>query len=356
MARHGRGRGPRQDERYERHRQYGQDERYGLGGRREHAEHDGQIERHGQHGQYGQDEQVKGEAEMARRRTGQLVKADADAGLPVPRPQPGAIEPAGAAGPGDGLALFEGGEIIEGPGGAPAERPEEILAQPPDARDIAAELAAPPRRKLPWLTLVLSACVVAAGAFAGGALVEKHHLNGTPGGGRGNAFAAAASRGGTGTGTAGGRTFGGFGGAGTGATAGAGTTAGAGNGTGTGTGTAAGGAGARSGTGGSGVTIGTVKLVDGNTIYVTDASGNIVKVTTGASTKVTEAKDGKVADLQPGQSVTVRGSDNGSGEIAATTVTQGEATAGGFGGFGGFGNFGGAGGGTGAAGGTGGGN
>jgi hypothetical protein len=273
---------------------------------------------------------------MARRRT-ELVKADADADLLVPhageiepRIRAGAIEPVvegpGADAPTRRIEIFEGAEIVEGPGGPPAERPEDVLAQPPDARDISAELAAPPRRALPWLTMGLSACIVAAAAFAGGALVEKNHLRSTPGGtGRASAFAGAGGAARTG-GTGG---FGGFGG---------GTRTGAGTGTGTGTGAVPGaGAGAASGgTGGSGVTIGTVKLVDGSTLYVTDSSGNIVKVTTGASTKVTEARTGKVGDLQPGQSVTVRGSQNSGGDIAATAVTEGAAT-GGFAGFGGFG-------------------
>ncbi|WUH92092.1 hypothetical protein OG900_19580 [Streptomyces sp. NBC_00433] len=250
---------------------------------------------------------------MARRRS-ELVKAD-DSGtdlLPLV-PEQGA----------GGIEILRGSDIVEGRGGLPGERPEDVLAQPPDARDISAELAAPPRRKLPWLTLLLSAGVVAAAAFAGGALVEKHHLNDTASagnpfagltGGRGAAAAGAgASRfgGGTTAGTGTGR----FGG---GATAGTGTTAGAGG-------------------GAAGLTFGTVKLVDGSTIYVTDAQGDIVKVTTGASTKVTESKDGKVTDLKPGQTVTVRGSKGASGDVAATTVTEGATQPTGFGGFGGFG-------------------
>ncbi|MBM9509025.1 DUF5666 domain-containing protein [Actinacidiphila acididurans] len=272
---------------------------------------------------------------MARRRT-DLVKADAaDTELLPAVPAQGGIEI---------LAGTREMEVLEGPGGPPARGPEEILAEPPDARDISAELAAPPRRKLPWLTLVLAAGVVAAGAFAGGALVEKSHLhNSGTGGGRG--FAAAAA-GRTGT-AAGARGFGG--GAGAGGTTGAGAGTGAGPGAGFGGGT--GGAG-----GASGVTFGTVKLVDGSTLYVTDAQGNIVKVTTGGSTKVSESKDGKVTDLQPGQTVTVRGTPDSNGDIAATTVTEGGTqSAGGFGGgFGGFGGFGGANrsGGTGASGGN----
>lgn len=229
---------------------------------------------------------------MARRRT-ELVKADdADTEL-LPLTD-----------------AFGEVELVERSGEAVlTERPEDVLSEPPDARDISAELSAPPRRKLPWLTLVLSAGVVAAAAFAGGVLVEKDHLGGTSSSGGSaaarnfaSAFAGAGGR--TGTGAAPG--------------AGAGAVPGAGG-----------------GTAASGVTIGTVKLVDGDTIYVTDAQGAIVKVTTGGSTKVTVAKDGKTSDLQPGQSVTVRGSANSSGDIAATTVTEGAAPTGGFGGFGG---------------------
>jgi hypothetical protein len=237
---------------------------------------------------------------------------------------------------GTGAVVVQRGvsEVIEGHGRLPAERPEDILAEPPDARDISAELAAPPRRKLPWLTLLLSAGIVAAGAFIGGVYTEKHHADSSAS----NPFAALAGarRGGSGTGA--GRGFG-FGGTGTGAGSAAGT-----------------GAGGAAG----GLTFGTVKLVDGGTIYLTDAQGNTVKVTTSGSTKVTESEDGKVSDLKPGQTVTVRGSRDSSGDVAASTVTEGGTApssgdgGGGFGGgfSGGFGR-GGAGGAGGTAGGTG---
>jgi hypothetical protein len=187
--------------------------------------------------------------------------------------------------------------------------PEDILAEPPDARDIAGELAAPPRRKLPWLTLALCGGVVAALAFAGGALVEKNNVQNNASSAA-NAFASLRG----GAGAAGG--------------AGAGGATRTGGGTGTGTG----GAGAP--------TTGTVKLVDGTTVYLTDSSGNVVKVTTGKSTKVNVTKTGKVSDLQPGQSVTVLGSTDKSGDLAATTVTEGGSPFGG-GGFAGFGGSGG---------------
>lgn len=198
--------------------------------------------------------------------------------------------------------MFGNAEIVESTGATEAADPEDILAEPPDTRDISAELSAPPRQRLPWLTLLLSGALVAGLAFAGGALVERNQTQGgTP---------SAATRGGAAqSGQAGRRQ--GFG-------AGQGDQSGQRQGGGTGPGAA------------GGLTIGTVKLVDGSTIYVTDTQGNVVKVTTADSTQVTEAKSGKVSDLQPGQTVTVRGSQNASGDVAATTVTQGGAS--GFGG------------------------
>lgn len=197
---------------------------------------------------------------------------------------------------------------------AAASDPEGILSQPPDTRDISAELAAPPRPRLPWLTLLLSGGVVAGLAFTGGALVEKSHLQGAPGAGSGaggrNFAAGSGGQGRTGSGQ-------GQGAAGQGRT-GAGQNGQ--NGPRQGFGGATGSPGS-----GAGVTTGTVKLVDGTTLYVTDAQGNVVKVTTDNNTRITEAKSGKVSDLQPGQSVTVRGSQNPSGDVAATTVAQGGA-------------------------------
>jgi hypothetical protein len=192
--------------------------------------------------------------------------------------------------------------------------PEEILAEPPDARDIGAELAAPPRRKLPWLSLLLAAGVIAAGSFAGGALVEKNNNSGSSS--AASAFAKLRS------GAAGGA--GGFSRTGAGGT-----------GTGSGTGGAGGFGGGFGGAGGAGgATTGTVKLVDGNTIYVSNSSGNIVKITAGGSTSVSIAKSGTVSQIEPGQTVTVRGTTDSSGNVDATSITEGgtAATGGGAGG------------------------
>ncbi|MFD9723601.1 DUF5666 domain-containing protein [Streptomyces sp. NPDC059072] len=220
----------------------------------------------------------------------------------------------------------------------PAQDPEEILSEPPDTRDVSAELAAPPRPRLPWLTLLLSGGVIAGLAFTGGVLVEKGHLRGSGGSGSG----VAASGRGPGAGGQG-RT--GFGQGGTGAGGQRQGAGGQGEGS-TGQGQGSGGqgrtgngqSGPRQGFGGAngglgaggGLTTGTVKLVDGATLYVTDAQGNVVKVTTDTNTQVTESRSGKVSDLQPGQTVTVRGSRSPSGDVAATAVAQGGG--GGFGG------------------------
>ncbi|MFE2167939.1 DUF5666 domain-containing protein [Streptomyces sp. NPDC059447] len=235
--------------------------------------------------------------------------------------------------------LAEADRSGEAPG--PAEDPEEILSEPPDTRDVSAELAAPPRPRLPWLTLLLSGGVVAGLAFTGGVLVEKGHLQGSGGSGSG----VAASGRGPGAG-AGGQGRSGFGQGGTGAGGQRQGAGGQGEGsTGQSQGPGSGGqgrtgngqGGSRQGFGGSngglgagaGLTTGTVKLVDGATLYVTDAQGNVVKVTTDTNTQITESRSGKVSDLQPGQTVTVRGSRSPSGDVAATAVAQG---GGGFGG------------------------
>ncbi|MFJ9953645.1 hypothetical protein [Kitasatospora sp. NPDC091207] len=187
-----------------------------------------------------------------------------------------------------------------------------LLSTAPDARDVAAELAAPPRRRLPWPTLVLAGAVIATAAFAGGVWYQQDH--GSAGSGKASAAgqqprSAASGFGGGQNGTRRGGQGAGQGGQGTG------------------------GQGAQ-----GGFTRGTVKAVDGTTVYLTDANGNTVKVTTGDATKVQLNKEGKVTDLQPGQSVTVVGTPAADGGYAATQLVEGAA---GFGG-GGFGGAGGA--------------
>ncbi|MCX5387126.1 DUF5666 domain-containing protein [Streptomyces sp. NBC_00083] len=208
-----------------------------------------------------------------------------------------------------GEDMFGNAEIVESARPTAAASPEDILAEPPDTRDISAELSAPPRPRLPWLTLLLSGGLIAGVAFAGGALVEKGQDQTASGTQRTPAAAGTARSGAAGAGQRQG-----FGAGQSGQSGQSGQRQGSGAGAGA----------------GGGLTIGTVKLVDGSTLYVTDTQGNVVKVTTAGTTQVTESKSGKVSDLQPGQTVTVRGSQNASGDVAATTVTQGGAS--GFGG------------------------
>ena len=79
-----------------------------------------------------------------------------------------------------------------------------------------------------------------------------------------------------------------------------------------------------SATAGSAAT-GTLTVVDGNTLYITDASGGIVKVIVNNSTKVTRNAVATSAALQPGDTVTIQGNKSQNGTINATSIS---ATAG----------------------------
>ncbi|WP_051829748.1 MULTISPECIES: DUF5666 domain-containing protein [Streptomyces] len=184
-----------------------------------------------------------------------------------------------------------------------------LLSTPPDARDVSAELAAPPRRKLPWISLVLAGGVIATSAFAGGVWYQQN--NGDTGGKSSRPAAAAGAQ----------RQGAGGGGYGQGAGGQNGRRGGQGAGQGSGAGQG----------GQPGFARGTVKAVDGSTVYLTDANGNTVKITTGYATKVQLNKEGKVADLQPGQTVTVVGTPDANGGYTASQLVEGSA-AGGFGG------------------------
>jgi hypothetical protein len=169
----------------------------------------------------------------------------------------------------------------------------DVLSEPlADDGDFNAVLTRRPRAKLPSLTLILAVIAVASAGFLGGTLVGKHY--GSSGsGGAASAFsrfaaARASASGGTG-GTGAARTGTGFGG----------------------------------GLFGSGnATIGTIKLIDGSTVYVQTTAGDIVQVATSTGTKVTVSTTVPVKDLQPGETVIVQGSKKSSGAIAATSISQ----------------------------------
>ena len=73
-------------------------------------------------------------------------------------------------------------------------------------------------------------------------------------------------------------------------------------------------------------TSGTVTVIDGNTLYITDASGGIVKVIIGSSTKVTRDAVSTPASLQPGDTVTIQGSKSANGTVNATSISATAAT------------------------------
>jgi len=168
-----------------------------------------------------------------------------------------------------------------------------------DALELQA-LAMRRRRRMPFLTAVLAVGVVAAGAFIVGVEVQKHWGGSSSSGGSGTA-AAFASRFGSRTGT--GRTT-------TGTTTGAGASGFGGG-----------------GFAGSGATVGTVSVIKGSTLYVTDSSGNTVKVTTSPASSVTKTVSSKVTGILPGDTVVIRGTQQKNGSIAAQTISVGSAGA-----------------------------
>jgi hypothetical protein len=169
------------------------------------------------------------------------------------------------------------------------------------------ELPRRPRRKLVTpVTALLTAVLIAALGFIGGVKVQKS--SGSTGSSSG--FAAARAR------------FGGGGGSGT-------TTPGGGF------------------SGGGDATVGTVANIDGKSFYVTDSSGNTVKVKTNGNSKVTRTAVSSVGEIHPGDTVIVQGTKASSGTVTAASViaTAKNAATGGLGGlFGGGGGANGAGG------------
>jgi hypothetical protein len=97
-------------------------------------------------------------------------------------------------------------------------------------------------------------------------------------------------------------------------------------------GSAGAGAGARAGflgagRGGGNATIGAVSSVNGNTIYLTDTSGNTVKVTLSSATKVTKSVGVSKASVRPGDTVVIQGLKSSNGTVTATSVSDSGAAA-----------------------------
>src|SRR5580700_9880808 len=186
---------------------------------------------------------------------------------PISGPIPGPISGPEAEEPGTGNGLDDLLDVLSSP-------------LDDDDAELTAVLTRRPRAKLPSLTLILAAIVVASAGFLGGALVGKHY--GSSGSSNLAAFRGLAA-----------------------ARAGASSSASAGTGTGSRSGFPGGAGGAF---GGGNATIGTIKLIDGATVYVQTTAGDIVQVATSSGTKVTVSSTVPVKDLRPGETVIVEGS------------------------------------------------
>jgi hypothetical protein len=86
---------------------------------------------------------------------------------------------------------------------------------------------------------------------------------------------------------------------------------------------ASGGSGGLLGSGAGRPTAGTVAYVAGKTLYVTNAEGNTVKVTTSAGTSVTKTVKADVAGIHPGETVTVTGATGATGAVNAEAISVG---------------------------------
>jgi hypothetical protein len=173
----------------------------------------------------------------------------------------------------------------------PEIHPTEAGLQPPPS-DL---LPAQRRKGVPRATAILGVCLLAAATFLAGIEAQKQWGGSSSSGGlgtRGTAFGA---------------------GAGTGTTGANGGTQGA-----------RGAGGGFFGRGGGGFTAGTVKLVQGSTIYVTTTNGNVVKVSVPSSTAITKSVTTKLSGVHPGDTVTAIGTTSSDGVIKATSLRLGD--------------------------------
>ena len=153
--------------------------------------------------------------------------------------------------------------------------------------------------------------IVGAACFYGGVRVEKSQVSGSSSTSALSSAAGASSRAGA---------------TGAGARAGA---AGAGSGSGAAAqfgGRSFSGAGAALGGGGS-ASFGTVSNIKGDTFYVTESSGNTIKVTLSSATKVTKSVTVGKSAVRPGDTVIIRGLSS-NGTLNATSISDSGAGSG----------------------------
>jgi hypothetical protein len=148
----------------------------------------------------------------------------------------------------------------------------------------------PRRRFFNRRSAALAALLTCAAGFYAGISVEKSQLSSTASAATTTAARPAGATGAAGTGAPGGGAAGRFGGGGGGA--------------------------------GGNASIGTISSVNGNTIYLTDTTGNTVKVTFSGTTKLTKSLDVSKSSLHPGDAVVVQGVKNSGGTLVATSVSD----------------------------------
>jgi hypothetical protein len=149
----------------------------------------------------------------------------------------------------------------------------------------------PIRKRLGPPTLIMLALVIAGGAFYAGVRVEKSKVGSSSSSGSSLAsliqrFASARGA----TGATGGATSGGGGG------------------------------------GLGGAARGTITLIDGSNVYITESDGTIVKVATNPSTTFQVASTGSITNLHPGDTVIVAGPTGSDGTITARSVSDAGAS------------------------------
>jgi hypothetical protein len=150
----------------------------------------------------------------------------------------------------------------------------------------------PRRRFFNRKSAALAALLTCAAGFYGGISIEKGQLASTASAATTSATGAAAGATATGAGASAGGGFAGrFGAAGSG------------------------------GAGGN-ASLGTISSVNDSTIYLTDTTGNTVKVTLSPSTKLTKSLSVSKGALHPGDSVVIQGVKSSSGTLVATSVSD----------------------------------
>lgn len=77
---------------------------------------------------------------------------------------------------------------------------------------------------------------------------------------------------------------------------------------------------------GGGASIGTVSNINGKTLYISDTSGNTVKVRLSSATKITKSLTVGKKAVRPGDSVVIQGAKSSNGTLSATSISDSGAS------------------------------